>query len=291
MGLFARMHEMYSEPTPERSRGSRDAAERALVRIVRHYGGRPEFVLIGGLVPELLCSNSEFLHAGTLDVDVQVNPEIASGAVNAVRLERALLNAGLLPEPTRKWRWGTSRSLVEPVIKFDLLADLQNQPAGSTIEFDKCRSLGAVNLRGTGFASSDFEMHRIRADIDGIIEYVEVNVASLSGFFLAKVAAAFSRRSSKDWYDIAFVLLHNNFGGPEASAKLVKDRFADRVNALRTALLDLRANFADPHAQGSQAYVQQMLRLYSTLDATDLATQAVLAVEVFYRELEQSFRP
>ena len=285
------MHEMYSEPTPERSRGGRDAAERALVRIVRHYGGRPEFVLIGGLVPELLCSNCEFLHAGTLDVDVQVNPEIASGAVNAVRLERALLNAGLLPEPTRRWRWGTDKHLVEPVIKFDLLADLQNQPAGSTIEFDECHSLGAVNLRGTGFASSDFERHRIRADIDGIIEYVEVNVASLSGFLLAKVAAAFSRRSSKDWYDIAFVLLHNNFGGPEASAELVKDRFADRVNAIRTALLDLRANFADPYAQGSQAYVQQMLRLYSTLDATDLATQAVLAVDVFYREIGQVFRP
>ena len=282
---------MNSESTPERSREGRDAAERALVRIVRHYGGRPEFVLVGGLVPELLCSNSEFLHAGTLDVDVQVNPEIASGAVNAVRLERALLNGGLLPEPTRKWRWGTDRSLVEPVIKFDLLADLQNQPAGSTIEFDECHSLGAVNLRGTRFASSDFERHRIRAEIDGRIEYVEVNVASLSGFLLAKIAAAFSRRSSKDWYDIAFVLLHNNFGDPEASAKLVKDRFADRVNAIRTALLDLRANFADPYAQGSQAYVRQMLRLNSTLDATDLATQAVLAVEVFYRELGQMFRP
>lgn len=285
------MHGMNSEPTPKRSRGGRDAAERALVRIVRHYGGRPEFVLVGGLVPELLCSNSEFLHAGTLDVDVQVNPEIASGAVNAVRLERALLNAGLLPEPTRKWRWGTDKHLVEPVIKFDLLADLQNQPAGSTIEFDECHSLGAVNLRGTGFASSDFEMHRIGAEIDGVIEYAEVNVASLAGFLLAKVAAAFSRRSSKDWYDIAFVLLHNNFGGPEASAELVKDRFADRVNAIRTALLDLRANFADPYAQGSQAYVRQAQGVYPTHNSTKLATRAVLAVDIFYRELGKVFRP
>ena len=38
-----------------RSRAAREAAERALVRIIHHYGARPEFVLLGGLVPELLC--------------------------------------------------------------------------------------------------------------------------------------------------------------------------------------------------------------------------------------------
>ena len=81
-------------------------------------------------MPDLLCSSCEFLHVGTLDVDVQVNLEIASGAVNAVRLERALLNAGLLPEPTRKWRWVTDMHHSEPAVEFELLADLQNQPAG-----------------------------------------------------------------------------------------------------------------------------------------------------------------
>ncbi len=75
-----------------RSRQARLAAEQALVRVVHHYGLRPEFVLIGGLVPELLCSKSGFDHAGTTDVDVQVDLEIASGSVNAVRLEKALLS-------------------------------------------------------------------------------------------------------------------------------------------------------------------------------------------------------
>ena len=41
------------------ARAARAAAERALIRIVhRHYGARPEFVVLGGLVPELLCSKS-----------------------------------------------------------------------------------------------------------------------------------------------------------------------------------------------------------------------------------------
>lgn len=64
----------------ERSRAARRAAERALLRVVHHYGGRPEFVVLGGLVPELLCASSGFRHAGTTDVDVQVDLEIALGA-------------------------------------------------------------------------------------------------------------------------------------------------------------------------------------------------------------------
>lgn len=133
---------MSSEFMPQRSREGRDAAERVLVRIVRNYGGRPEFVLLGGPVPELLCRHCEFLHAGTLDVGVQVNLEISSGAVHGVRLVQANLNAGLLPEPTRHWCWGTDKRLAGPVIKFELLAGLHNQPTGSTITVDQCGSLG-----------------------------------------------------------------------------------------------------------------------------------------------------
>lgn len=95
---------MVDEPSP-RSRAARDAAENALARVVRHYGGRPEFVVLGGLVPELLCAGSEFNHAGTTDIDVQVDLEIACGAVNAARLEKALRNAGFEPEDPAIWRW------------------------------------------------------------------------------------------------------------------------------------------------------------------------------------------
>jgi hypothetical protein len=73
---------------PPRSRAARAAAERALIRVVHHYGERPEFVLLGGLVPDLLCSSSGMVHSGTTDVDVQVNLEIAAGTVNAQRGDR-----------------------------------------------------------------------------------------------------------------------------------------------------------------------------------------------------------
>ena len=76
---------MAGEPPP-RSRRSRKAAEESLLRILIHYGQTPEFVVLGGLVPDLLCADSQFLHAGTTDVDAQVDLEIACGLVNVARL-------------------------------------------------------------------------------------------------------------------------------------------------------------------------------------------------------------
>ena len=227
---------------PPRSRAAREAAESALVRIIHHYGDRPEFVVLGGLVPELLCAESVFQHAGTTDVDVQVDLEIAYGAVNAARLEQALQNAEFVPEDGRIWRWVVDGPFAGTVVKFELLADLHDQQEGVTVSFDECENLGAVNLRGTGFVTRDIEVHDLTARIGGVTYNTQVNVAGLAGFLFAKVAAAHSRRMAKDWYDIAFVLLHNDAGGPAAAAKLARNRFADELPALHTALDDLRAN-------------------------------------------------
>ena len=146
---------------PPRTRAARAAAERALIRIVHHYGARPEFVVLGGLVPELLCSNNPFSHAGTTDIDVQVDLEIACGAVNTSRLEQALRNAEFEPDYERIWRWTTGGVFAKTIVKFELLADLDDVPSGADVAFDGCDHLGAANLRGTGFAPRDIET-RIR---------------------------------------------------------------------------------------------------------------------------------
>src|SRR4051812_8221874 len=116
------------EDEPERTRRARAAAEEALVRVVHYYGGRPEFVVLGGLVPELLCSQTSYKHAGTTDVDVQVDLEIACGTVNGGRLEQALRDADFKPSG-RVWRWETE-GVERAVVKFELLADQADLPAG-----------------------------------------------------------------------------------------------------------------------------------------------------------------
>ncbi len=153
-----------------------------MVHIVRHYGERPEFVVLGGLVPELLCSESEFQHAGTIDIDVQVDLEIACGAVNTARLEQALRDAGFAPENATIWRWVADGVFGAPVVKFELLADLQDRPAEATISFDACENLGAMNLRGTGFAARDFEVCELNVRDGNVTHTAEVNVSAISDF-------------------------------------------------------------------------------------------------------------
>jgi len=271
-----------ADETP-RTRAAREEAERALVRVVHHYGSRPEFVLLGGLVPDLLCSASPQRHAGTTDVDVQVDLEIASGATNVKRLEQALRNAEFVPDGPSTWRWITAGQVPRTVVKFELLADLDSEPTEATINFDECEALGAVNLRGTGFASRDVVIREMRTHVGGVPQTAEINVTGLAGFLLAKCAAARSRRKPKDWYDIAFVLLHNDAGGVDAAAEAVRNRFGSELPSVRTSLDDLLANFADPTAQGPRAYVGQMLIEHPDLDRTVLAADAVLAVERFHR--------
>lgn len=273
---------------PSRSRAARAAAEAALVRVVHHYGARPEFVVIGGLVPELLCAESGYSHAGTTDVDVQVNLEIACGAVNTRKLENALRNAEFQPDADRVWRWVADTTQTKTVVKFELLADLDDQPAPSTIVFNECDNLGAANLRGTGFATRDIEIHELRARIGDTQHLVEVNITGLAGFLLAKAAAAHSRRKPKDWYDIAFVLLHNDEGGVKAAANRVLAIFgSELVGPIRTALDDLRDNFGRPESQGPNAYTDQMILDHPELDSTTLRADAVTAVDQFHSQLLQ----
>jgi hypothetical protein len=268
-----------------RSRAAREAAERALVRVVHHYGARPEFVVLGGLVPELLCSGSTFQHAGTTDVDVQVDLEIACGSANTKRLERALRNAEFEPEGKCVWRWRAEGPSAAAIVRFELLADLDSAPAGASVQFDGCDSLGAANLRGTGFASQDLTTRELKARVGGVEHVAEVYVTGLAGFLLAKCAAAHSRRKSKDWYDIAFVLLHNDAGGPEAAAQAVLDRFGKKLGRVRTALDDLAANFADPEVKGPRAYAQQMAIDHPEVERATALADAVTAVESFCTRL------
>lgn len=94
-----------------------------------------------------------------------------------------------------------------------------------------------------------------------------------------------SRRTPKDWYDIAFVLLHNDAGGPEAAAQAVLDRFGSELARVRTALADLAANFANPDAQGPRAYARQMAIDHPEVERTTALADAVVAVDSFCARL------
>jgi hypothetical protein len=270
------------EDEPQRSTAARLAAEQALVRVVGHYGDRPEFVLLGGLVPALLCANAPRPHAGTTDIDVQVNLEISGGAVNAARLEEALLAAGFVPDNERIWRW-TAVNVAghTATVKFELLADLDTEPSGATVRFQGAQNLGAANLRGTGFAARDSHVVVLMANDEGVHREAEVNVTGPAGFLLAKAAAAAGRHKPKDWYDIAYVLLHSDSYEPRSAAVRVLDVLGPITGSTISNLIDLRANFDGAQAQGTQAYVEQITLDDPEIDRATATADCQLAVEAF----------
>ncbi|ETZ58083.1 hypothetical protein L838_0031 [Mycobacterium avium MAV_120709_2344] len=242
-------------------------------------------MLLGGLVPALLRSNSPKRHAGTSDVDVQVNLEIAGGSVQAARLEQALLNAGFEPDDERVWRWELNDPVgVRATIKFELLADLDDEPNNATVEFTGCKHLGAANLRGTGYAVRDIVIQKIQANDHGTRREAEINITGLAGFLLAKVAAAHGRRKEKDWYDIAFVLLHNNHGTHRSGRTRLRGiRSAGRRDAhpIARSTGEFR-RFVRP---GSLAYVKQFIENHPDEDNQTVATDGQLAVAAFTKRL------
>ncbi len=60
------------------------------------------------------------------------------------------------------------------VVKVKFLADLDDVPNQQVVSFDDCESLGAVNLRGTGFASLDWELRTIKAELEGLPAAIEL---------------------------------------------------------------------------------------------------------------------
>lgn len=193
---------------------------------------------------------------------------------------RPLRNAEFEPDAQRVWRWRADDGA--SVIKFELLADLDDQPAGVTVMFEGCDDLGAANLRGTGFAVRDVEVRELRTRVGGAEQVAEINVTGLAGSLLAKCAAAYSRRKPKDWYDIAYVLLHNDAGGADTAARAVVTRFGPELGSMRTALDDLSDNSTDTTAQGAVGYAEEMLGNHPELGYRTLLADAVAAAGEFH---------
>ena len=137
----------------------------------------------------------------------------------------------------------------------------------------------AVNLRGTGSAACHWEMRSITAPIDGVVQAVTLRVSTLPAYLLAKTHAAHGRGLPNDWYDIAYVLLRNDDGGPGPAGRRVREQFQDDLaGAMVTAPSELSANFAHEAAQGSVAFASTMVGIHPELDPDVLANGAVAAV-------------
>src|SRR5215211_5114636 len=174
------------------------------------------------------------------------------------------------------WRW--RGRIDDRVVKIEFLCDLDDQPAEAIVTPSGCRELRAVNLRGTGNVEHD---HR-EITLDGPDGPVRVRIAALAGYLLAKAAAARSRGADKDYYDLAYVLLHNHAGGPAAAAAVINaSKLQTALAGMASTLIELRERFRNDRASGPHAFAQESLKVTPDADARLLAADAAAAVNEF----------
>jgi hypothetical protein len=267
----------------ERSAAARAVAELALIRLLT--GGAPTselLIVLGGLIPPTLTSAvpSAPAHLGTTDVDVLLVTHLTVDR-DLSPIERALEAMDFTPDGDG-WRW---RGAVDArIVKIEFLCDLDDQPAETIVTPKGCSALRALNLRGTGNVEHDHRDMTLRGP-DGD---VHVRYAGLAGYLLSKAAAARTRGADKDYYDLAYVLLHNDAGGPAAAAAVINDgTLKGALPGMATTLAELSERFRDDRAAGPRAYAQESLKVTPDEDPALLAADAAAAVQEFLAALHR----
>ncbi len=199
-------------------------------------------------------------------------------------MERALERLDFHAADTA-WRW-RGRVDGRPV-KIEFLCDLEDRAEGEVISPAGCTSLAAINLRGTGHVAADWtweELHTTGPDGGEI--GVRVRFAGLAGYLLSKCVAVRSRGLAKDYYDFAFVLLHNRAGGPEAAAEQIQaGMLAAALPGLHSTFAEISGRYAGPRDIGPASYADQALQVDPELDNATLRQDAVDAVGRFFASL------
>lgn len=216
-------------------------------------------------------------------MDIQVNLEIEVDGDHASALEQALVAAGFAADPEHAWRWLDSER--GTIVKIEFLCDLEYEPAESLVTFTRAKTLGAINLRGTGYAARDWILRELTASIDGHNLSARVRFAALAGYLIAKGHALRSRRLAKDMYDFAYVLVHNDAGGPGAAAEQVIAMFGHELPSLHTTFREVAASFSSPTDAGPSAYAKLAFESDPESERALLAADAYAAVNELLRLL------
>lgn len=272
----------------ERSSEARALAEEALLRLLLALEGEDiHLVVLGGLVPEILTQGQGEevpSHLGTTDVDIHISFGLEPKR-DLASLERALTEIGAEPDPkVDGWRWRVAVAGVR--VKVEFLCDRDDLPADEAIRLPGCDGLTAANLRGTGFVARDWVDGELNGVIDGKDATVIAKYAGLQGYLMAKSFAVRHRGLDRDCYDLAFVLIYNREGGPDAVGQLLREgQFAQDVTAARTVFLEIQARFVDSDSFGAVSYADQAMLVQPESDHATLRADAVGAVAEFVEAL------
>jgi hypothetical protein len=275
------------EPHHERSPVARARAEQALIRLLEGIDAGIDLIVLGGLVPQTLASSlvdDAPEHLGTADVDVLLITHV-DASHGLAPVEVALNRMNFEPVDSEGWRWhgpvdGTT-------IRIEFLCDLEQYREGEVVRPPDCRNLAANNLRGTGYVSRDFQTHALtRSTPEGQAISVEAKFAGFQGYLLSKCVAARTRGAVKDYYDLAYVLLHNRDDGPKGAADLLlAGPLRDAVPALQSTFVEVGERYRQTKDIGPSSYASEMLRMEPDAEEARLRASASVGVTQFIDRL------
>jgi hypothetical protein len=212
---------------------------------------RGAVVVVGGAVPYLLLRGSEPPHVGTLDVDLNLDPEcLADGAYAELveTLERS--GYGREVEGLKSFQLQRAVDLGDGGTPVLVLVDLlmpretktrRNRPALIAGLRVQGTDAGEIALRNNVRLSLDGEMP------DGRPNRVELLVASIPALLVMKGFALDGRDKSKDAYDI-YYSVRNFPGGPVALADACRPLLGEPV--ARDGFSRIAAKFCTDDAFG-----------------------------------------
>ena len=100
-----------------------------------------------------------------------------------------------------------------------------------------------------------------------------------------------SRAATKDYYDLAYVLLDNRAGGPEDAAQALRDGpLSKDLVTLKSTFLEVRERYRTSDI-GPRSYAEQAIQVDPQTPETELRADAVDAVQRFFTALGLTAAP
>ncbi|MBO9625466.1 MAG: hypothetical protein J7484_03715 [Microbacterium sp.] len=247
-----------------------------------------DFVVIGGLNPDLLAPEAPVPHQGTTDVDLlfALGFDDVDEASDFAWIDEALAEGGFTS--ANKWRWDAV--LGDAHVRFEFLCDVWDHTA-DTVPLPGSNAV-ASKIAGPGAALAlpiDRELpvsRAIHADHADAPESVTLRFANLGGYLLAKAAAAVERTLAKDKYDLMYVILYND-GGADAAASAVAfqlDAVGDTASA--DHIRDAMKRFLDPSGMWAGRFASSMILAGDSAPEEQLRTDAAMGARTFLDRLD-----
>ncbi len=177
-----------------------------LMHLLGEY--RKYIVLIGGWVPELICTNSQEPHVGSMDVDLALDHKRLTNAGYRTIKELLLSRGYYQGKQPYIFHRKIKRGANEVIVEIDLLGG----EYGGTEETHRTQKLQDIRVRKARGADLAFNSP-IEIKVEGELpgggkDSMLVRVASIGPFLVMKGMALEDRLKEKDSYDIYFCLRH-----------------------------------------------------------------------------------